>query len=489
VPAPLDIHLIAVGGTGMAPLACLLSELGHRVRGSDGPLYPPMSTLLAAAGIETRVGYGPENLEPRPDLVVVGNAVRRDNPEAAAARERGLEIVSMPQALARFFLAGRRPLVVAGTHGKTTTSALAAWVYHACGRDPGYLVGGVPRNLERSFAIGGGERFVVEGDEYNAAYFDRGPKFLHYRPQTAILTSVEHDHADLYARPEDLLDAYERLMAILPPDGLLVAHGDGPGVRAVAARARCPVVFYGLGAGCDVRPAAWEPHAGGSRCTLPDPEAGEIELTLPVPGRHNLLNALAVWTVARRDGLPAAAIAGALARFAGVKRRQEELGTAGGVTVVDDFAHHPTAVGETVPALRQRYAGRRLVVVFEPRTLTAGRAMFFDAYAAAFAAADAVFFAPLFHRDRLDPDERLDLERLAAALAHTGVESAAAPTIDALSTRVLAFVRPGDVVVTMSSGSFEGLPGSLLERLRAGAAGVQETVHPTGHQTVDRDTS
>ncbi|HMB53120.1 MAG TPA: Mur ligase domain-containing protein, partial [Thermoanaerobaculia bacterium] len=213
------IHLIAVGGSGMAPLACLLQDEGHAVRGSDGPLYPPMSTLLAEAGIEPIVGYRPSNLDPEPDLVVVGNAVPRDNEEAVEAERRGLPLYSMPQALSRFFLAGRRPLVVAGTHGKTTTTSMAAWVYTDAGADPGFLVGGVPKNLGVSFRRGGGERFVVEGDEYNCAYFDRGPKFLHYRPETLILTSVEHDHADLYATPAALEDAYRRLVELVPPDG------------------------------------------------------------------------------------------------------------------------------------------------------------------------------------------------------------------------------------------------------------------------------
>lgn len=463
--SPLDIHLIAIGGTGMAPLACLLADAGHRVRGSDGPLYPPMSTLLADAGIVPLEGYDPAHLEPRPDLVVVGNAIRRDNPEATAAREGGLEILSMPQALSRFFLASRKPLVVAGTHGKTTTSSLAAWVYSACGRDPGFLIGGVPQNLDRSFAIGGGERFIIEGDEYNAAYFDRGPKFLHYQPETVILTSVEYDHADLYDSPEDLLAAYRRLVRLPGPEGLLVAHGDDPEVRAVAAEADCPVVFYGLGPDNAIRPLAWEPAGGGTRCRLSDPQAGEVDLELATTGRHNLLNSLAVWAVARRDGLDAAAIADALARFAGVRRRQEELGTAAGVTVVDDFAHHPTAVAETLPALAARYPGRRLVVVFEPRSLTAGRKMFFDAYREAFRQADAVYFAPLFHAERLGAERRLDLAALIAALEADGGRGATADSVDALAARVLADLQPGDVVVTMSSGSFEGLPAKLLSAL------------------------
>ena len=470
---PLDIHCIAIGGTGMAPLACLLREFGHQVRGSDGPLYPPMSTLLEEAGIEALVGYGPQNLEPRPDLVVVGNAIPRSNPEATAARELELEMLSMPETLARFFLGERKPLVVAGTHGKTTTTSMAAWVYEHAGRSPGFLIGGVPLNLERSFAIGSGERFVIEGDEYNAAYFDRGPKFLHYRPHTAILTSVEHDHADLYAEPEDLLAAYRQLVTIIPDNGLLVAYGDDPEVREVAGHARCRVLFYGLGASNSVRATSWEHDGTGVRAAIADSAIdgaeGEIEhhtLRLRMAGVHNLLNALAVWAVARADGLTPDEICSAFSSFAGVRRRQEELGTAAGVTVVDDFAHHPTAVAATLPALAARYRGRRLVAAFEPRSLTAGREMFSGAYRTAFAAAGAVFFAPLFHAGRLAAEGPLDLVRLAETLSGDGIPTETTTTVSELRAALLADLRAGDVLVTMSSGSFERLPHNILEALR-----------------------
>ncbi len=465
MPLSLDIHCIAIGGTGMAPLACLLQEQGHRVRGSDGPLYPPMSTLLAAAGITPLVGFDPAHLEPPPDLVVVGNAVPSTNPEAQAAEARGLPRASMPEALARFFLADRRPLVVAGTHGKTTTSAMAAWVLEACGADPGYLVGGVPRARERSFRLGRGERFVVEGDEYNAAYFDRGPKFLHYRPETLILTSVEYDHADLYPTPEALVAAYERLVELLPATGLLVACGDAPAVREVARRARCPVILYGLEAGNDVAPASVDLETTGSRFLLADPDAGAVEVRLQLPGRHNVANALAVWAAARHDGHSADRVAAGLAAFPGVRRRLEEVGTAAGVTVVDDFAHHPTAVAVTLAALRQRYPGRRLLAVFEPRSLTAGRAFFFDAYRDAFRGADRLFLAPIFHAGRLAYGERLDLAALARELAAAGTPTVASPDLATLERDVLAALEPGDVVVTMSSGSFNGLPTKLLAAL------------------------
>ncbi|MEM8929739.1 MAG: Mur ligase family protein [Acidobacteriota bacterium] len=465
--AALDIYCIAIGGTGMAPLACLLQDLGHRVRGVDKPLYPPMSTLLADAGIEPLVGYDAAHLEdgPRPDLVIVGNAVPRTNPEAEAAERLGLEYLSMPQALSRFLLADRQPLVVAGTHGKTTTTSMAAWVWEACGEDPGFLVGGIPKNLDRSFQVGSGRRFAIEGDEYNAAYFDRGPKFLHYRPHALILTSVEHDHVDLYDDPAQLIDAYQRLIALLPADGLLVAYGDSPDVRAVAADAPCAVRTYGLDPSNDVHPHDLDASAEGSRFCLPDAGGTMVDVHLAVPGEHNLVNALAVWTVAIHDGLPAAEVAAALGRFDGAKRRLDELGTASGVTVVDDFAHHPTAVGKSLGGLRQRYPGRRIVALFEPRSLTAGRTFFHDAYRDAFAHADVVRFAPIFYRERLADDEALDLDALAAELIEAGVDAKPCVSIDALQDEVLADAKPGDVLVTMSSGAFEGLPHRLLTAL------------------------
>ena len=465
-PQPLDIYCLAVGGTGMAPLACLLQEQGHRVRGVDGPLYPPMSTLLERCGVRPHAGYDPAHLEPPPDLVVVGNAIRRDNPEAVEAERRGLPLLSMPQALARFFLAGRRPLVVAGTHGKTTTTAMAAWVYTACGADPGYLIGGAPQNLPASFHDGAGERFVIEGDEYNAAYFDRGPKFLHYLPDTLILTSVEYDHADLYPSPEVLWDAYSQLLRLLPENGLLVACGDDPKVRELAGQARCRVLFYGLDPANELHPVdGIEACPEGSRFRVQDGEM-VVEILLPMAGAHNVSNCLGVWAAARHDGLPAADVVSALARFQGVQRRLEELGTARGVTVVDDFAHHPTAVDKTLIALRQRYPGRRLVVLFEPRSLTAGRHFFYEPYREAFSRADRVLLAPIFHEGRLSPEERLDFHALAGELTAAGVPATVGADTADLLRIALEEAREGDVLVTMSSGSFDGMPYRLYEGLK-----------------------
>ena len=462
----LDIHLIAIGGTGMAPLACLLQDLGHAVRGSDGPLYPPMSTLLEQAGIEPMVGYEPDHLQPSPDLVVVGNAVPRDNPEAVESERLDLDRMSMPEALAHFFLQYRQPLVVAGTHGKTTTTSLASWVYTDCGADPGFLIGGVPLDLGRSFQLGTGERFIIEGDEYNASYFDRGPKFLHYQPKTLILTSVEYDHADLYPDPRTLIEAYDSLVRLVPEDGLVVACGDIPEVRSVVRAASSKVVFYGLDPGNDLHPAGpVRTGPEGSRFILQDPEEGEVEIRTSLVGPHNICNLMAVWAAARHDGLPTAAIADALARFQGVKRRLEILGTRRGVTVIDDFAHHPTAVGMTLEGLRGRFPAQRLIALFEPRTLTAGRAFLHDGYLDALQKADRVLLAPIFHHLRLPPEERLDIERLRSELEDAGTPTTLGENADSLLALALDEARSGDVFITMSSGSFDGLPHRLFAAL------------------------
>jgi UDP-N-acetylmuramate: L-alanyl-gamma-D-glutamyl-meso-diaminopimelate ligase len=454
----------------MAPLACLLQAQGHFVTGSDGPLYPPMSLLLETAGIRPHEGYSAAHLSPAPDVVVIGNAVRRDNPEAVEAERLGLPRLSMPEALARFFLADRKPLVVAGTHGKTTTSAMAAWVLTQCERAPGFLIGGVPIDLDVSFRAGSGPRFVIEGDEYNAAYFDRGAKFLHYRPETLLLTSVEHDHADLYPDPQSLLDAYARLIDLVPQSGLLVACGDSAEVRTLAAASRSPVVFYGEDEANDVRllgsPIADE---SGIRFRLREESGEEHEVSMPLWGVHNAVNALAVWAAGRRDGLGAPELAAALARFRGVKRRQELLADRGGIVVIDDFAHHPTAVEKTLASIRMRFPGRRLLACFEPRSLTAGRAFMLAGYARAFALADRAYFAPIFHRDRLAPEERLDLASLAGGLTGAGTPCMLAPDLESLFERLLAEVAPGDVVLTMSSGSFGGLPRRFADAVLGGA--------------------
>ncbi len=453
----------------MAPLACLLQTEGHLVTGSDGPLYPPMSELLHRAGIQPFVGFDPAHLEPRPDLVIVGNAVHRNNPEALAAEAAGLPRLSMPEALARFFLGDRKPLVVAGTHGKTTSTAMAAWSLVSAGRDPGFLIGGLPLNLPQSFRLGRGPRFVIEGDEYNAAYFDRGPKFLHYRAHSVLLTSLEHDHVDLYPTFDALRQAFAQLVELVPPSGTLVAWGDSETLTPLLQRGRARVVTYGFSNLADVQ-VLGKPQATpqGMVFELRDLDGSLHELELGVWGTQNVLNATGVWALLRlADELPVAALAEAFRTFRGVARRQQLVGEAAGVAIIDDFAHHPTAVSRTLEAIKDRFPGRRILLGFEPRSLTAGRAFLTEAYLRAFSGAEVVVLAPLYHRDRLPPEERLDTLALARELESLGVRATACSELEEVEAQLTAEARPGDVAVFMSSGAFGNLPRRFLDRLRA----------------------
>ncbi|MDT8336049.1 MAG: Mur ligase family protein, partial [Desulfurivibrionaceae bacterium] len=342
------IHLMGICGTGVGALAGMLREAGFTVVGSDRQVYPPMSDFLAASGIKVFEGYAPANLEPRPDLVVVGNVIRRDNPEAVALADLQIPYVSMPQALAHFFIGNRESLVVAGTHGKTTTSSTLATLLHDAGFEPGFMIGGLVSRFGRNFNLGGDRYFVVEGDEYDTAFFDKGPKFLHYRPTVAVITGIEFDHADIYADLDAVKKSFRRLVEIMPAHGCLVACLDDPVVREVVAGAVCPVVGYGQTERCDWRLAGVAVGAERTRFQVlkKGRPYGEFDNTLP--GIHNAFNSLAVIAVADRLGLSGTAIRQGLAAFGGVKRRQEVRGVAGGVTVIDDFAHHPTEVRETL---------------------------------------------------------------------------------------------------------------------------------------------
>ena len=460
----------------MAPLAGLLVERGETVLGSDLPLYPPMSDRIAALGIQVRPGFDAANLPDHVDHVVVGNLAGKENPELVETLRRGLAASSMPEALHDEFLAGRHPVVVAGTHGKTTTTALTAWLLASAGRSPGYLVGGEPMNLPAPSAVGTGPAFVVEGDEYSTSWRDKGPKFLHYAPRTMILTSVEFDHADLYRDLDAVKDAFRKGLALVPPDGLIVAHGADPNVRDVLSAARAPVLLYRLesegertdSSGLVARDVSFGPE--GSRFTVHENGVPLFAATVPLSGRHNVANALAAIGAARPFGLSTRELAAGLSSFGGVKRRLEIRGTVGGVTVVDDFAHHPTAVGETIRGARDRFPGRRLWAVFEPRSITGGRADFAEAYRTALSAADSVALARPFHAARLDGPSgpgALDTGRLASELTRAGIPSFDAEGADLLAANLRLRLLPGDVVLVMSSGSFGGMCGKLLAGLGA----------------------
>ena len=464
-----SVFLVGVCGKGMGALAELFAASGRHVRGSDAAAYPPMSTRLEAAGIDVLDGYDAAYLDPPADLTVIGNACVPTHPEAASARERGLVQASFPEALAHVFLAGRRPVVVAGTHGKTTTTGLTTHVLRHAGLDPGFLVGGVMVGDGATAALGTGRHFVVEGDEYDAAYFDKRPKMLLYRPQVAVVTSLEFDHADIYDDWDDYRRAFEAFVALVPADGRLVLWGDDANVRALAAHTAAPVTFYGDGPHCTIRAVDVRSESGGQRFRL---AAGghEAEAFLSLGGAFNRHNALAAAAVALNEGVDLATVAEALGTFRGMARRQEPKGEPGGVLVVDDFAHHPTAVAATITAVRERWADRfvaggRLVAVFEPRSNSSRRKTFEARYGASFGAADRVFLSAPPHRHNDDARDFLDPRMVASAAAVGGTPTDVFDNADALLGPLVAALRPGDVALVMSNGSFDGLIGRLVAAL------------------------
>ena len=458
----MRIHLLGIGGTGMGSLAGLLREAGHAVTGTDLKLYPPMSDQIAALGIVPFEGYAAANVaKADPELAIIGNVIRRDNPEAQEVLRRGIPYRSMPQALAELFLAGRTPMVVTGTHGKTTASTMTAWLLDVAGLEPGFLIGGVGLNFGKSYRVGRGPFFVVEGDEYDTAFFDKGPKFLHYRPQACIITSIEFDHADIYRDLEAIRESFRRLVAILPPDGLLVANADDPEVMAVAGRARCRVVTYGLTAG------VWRPAnvAAGPEGTAFDLGPATTRYRLPMWGAHNLSNAAGILAMLAESGVAEAKLAAGLAGFKGVRRRQELVAEIKGVTVIDDFAHHPTAVAKTIASMRERFPGRRVWAIFEPRSNTSRRNVFQQEFAGALAAADRAIVASPFKAEAIADAERFDAAAVAAAIMRRGIDAHHIPDTEHIVEFVMRGVAAGDVILVMSNGGFDNLPGRLADAL------------------------
>jgi UDP-N-acetylmuramate: L-alanyl-gamma-D-glutamyl-meso-diaminopimelate ligase len=488
---PMHVHFIAVAGTGMGALAGLFKAAGHDVSGSDVAFYPPMGPALERWGIRLLVGFDPGHLDPRPDLVVIGNVCRPWNPEAKAARDGGFATTTMAHALAEHILSGTAPLVVAGTHGKTTTSALAAFLLDQAGRDAGFLIGGIPKNFDQSFRLPSatsndrrlpiagatgtalrGTPFVVEGDEYDTAFFEKTPKFWHYRPEVAIVTSIEHDHVDIYPDVASYHAAFRGFVERVPERGLIVAAAsDVAVVDIVSSSARAEVAWFAL-EGDDIRglPPHWlaAPATTDASGQSFDLYAGGVyagRVRMRIPGHHNVRNAVAaLGAVSQGYGVPLDLAIGALGRFDGVRRRQELLFEARGVRVYDDFAHHPTAVDETLRALRARHAEGALWAVFEPRSATACRALHQEPYARAFGAASRVVFAPLARSDIPEP-ERLDLDRLVRDLGAHGIPAERATSIDAIIAAVASGARPGDTVALLSNGAFGGIYDKLREAL------------------------
>ena len=485
----MHVHFVAVAGTGMGALAGLFKSAGHDVSGSDVVFYPPMGPVLERWGIRLMTGFSDENLDdPRPDLVIVGNVCRPWNPEAVAAQERGIPMTSMAHALADHVLTGTSPLVVGGTHGKTTTSAMCAWLLHEAGRDPGFLIGGLPKNFDKSFRLPGNvgsERklplvgsegvalrktpFIVEGNEYDTAFFEKTPKFWHYRPEVAILTSIEHDHVDIYPSEASYLAAFSGFVERVSAGGLIVAAAtDRRVVEVVRAQAKAEVAWFalegddtngqpphwlGAPAGEDASGQAFDLYAGGVM-------AGRVALKMP--GHHNVRNALAAIAAATQGyGVPLKTAISAMASFTGVRRRQDLLFVSRGVSVYDDFAHHPTAVEETLRALRSRHPEGALWAVFEARSATACRAIHQEQYARSFGAADRVIFAPLGRTD-IPEGEQLDLSRLVREIEAHGSRAETAESVEAILETITREAKPGDTVALLSNGAF----GGIHEKLR-----------------------
>jgi UDP-N-acetylmuramate: L-alanyl-gamma-D-glutamyl-meso-diaminopimelate ligase len=462
----VKIHLSAVCGTAMASLAGLLREQGHEVTGSDQDVYPPMSTQLEALGIPILAPYAEANVPADADLVVIGNALSRGNPEVEAVLERRQRFTSAAALLGEEFLRPRRSLVVAGTHGKTTTTSLLAFLLHEAGLDPSFLVGGLPVDFGRSYRIGGGPHFVIEGDEYDTAFFDKRPKFVHYLPSVAVIGNVEFDHADIYPDLGAVQLAFARLLLMVPRNGLVVAGTESPALVDVLERARCRVLTFGLHAAADWRAVDLRVGGDGTRFRLlvRGEEQGEVHVALA--GEHNVRNALAALAVASAEGVALDRARAALGRFRGVRRRLEVRGVARGVTVYDDFAHHPTAVAATLAPLRA-LGGGRLVAVFEPRSYTSRTTVFREEFARAFAAADRVIVAAAHLPGKVPEGQRLSEQDLVDGIRRHGVRADFVRGVPEIVADLVASLEPGDRVAILSNGGFGGIHEKLLLALES----------------------
>jgi UDP-N-acetylmuramate: L-alanyl-gamma-D-glutamyl-meso-diaminopimelate ligase len=464
---PKHVHLIGVGGTAMAALAGMLAARGFRVTGSDRELYEPTASLLKQSQVEVKSGFGPQNLEPAPDLVVVGNVITRSNPEAEGLLQTSIPYLSMPEALWHFFMQHKRVLMVSGTHGKTTSTSMMAHVLAAAGGDPSMMVGGVAKDFGSNYRLGNGGDFVIEGDEYDTAFFDKGPKFLHYHANAAIITAVEFDHADIYRDLDHVKLSFRALVEQMDESRILAICADFPAALEVSQKARARRLTFGLSAG-DFRAVDIRMAPDGAHFSIARGGHNIIErVHLPIGGRMNVANALGTFVLLSECGLSADEIAGGLKSFSGVVRRQEMVGEAGGVTVIDDFAHHPTAIRATIEAVAERFTGRRILAAFEPRSNTARRNVFQADFAKAFDRAARVYLAPVYFKDN-DPipaDQRLDTTNLADAITDRSPMAVACESNDDILDAMLRDARPGDIALFMSNGPFENLKERLLAAL------------------------
>lgn len=460
------IHLIGICGTAMASLAGMLQQRGFRVTGSDNAAYPPMSDFLASLGIPVLQPFREANLQPRPDLVIVGNAISRGNVELELVLDQRIPFQSMSQVVHDEFLADKQRLVVAGTHGKTTTSSMLAWIFHYAGRSPSFLIGGIPENLGSSFALGSGSEFILEGDEYDTAFFDKGPKFLHYFPDAVVLTSVEFDHADIYKNLDEVKTAFKRLVNLIPKRGLLIAWDGHPNVDECASHAFCRVERYGFAEGSSWRITDVQFGPAATLWTVLHNGTQWADFEFPLAGEYNVLNACAAAAMAANHGIAADVIAKALREFRSVKRRLEVKAEVHGITIIDDFAHHPTAIAATLKAIRARYSGRRLWAILEPRSNTLRRKVFQNELAQSLTNADAVVLADVFKSEATPENERLDPAGVIAELNAAKKPARLLSNADAIVEAVSPELRAGDVIAILSNGGFGGIYEKLPAKLR-----------------------
>ena len=465
------IHLIGICGTAMASLAGMLAERGFTVTGSDAAAYPPMSDFLASLGIPVSQPFAIENLNPTPDLVVIGNAISRGNVELEHVLDQRIPFCSLPQLLHDEFLKGKEVLVVAGTHGKTTTTSMLSWIFEVAGAQPSFLIGGIAENFGRSFQLGSGKHFIIEGDEYDTAFFDKGPKFLHYFPDTVILTSVEFDHADIYKDLEAVETAFKRLVNLVPRRGKIVAFDRGESVGRCISRALCPVERYGTNTESDWRIADLKLKSDQTSWSVIRNGQKFADMSFALAGEYNVWNATAAVTIATHYGIQVDVIAAALKSFKSVKRRLEVKAEINGITIIDDFAHHPTAIAGTLKALRARYPGRRLWAILEPRSNTLRRNVFQNDLAESLGVADEVVMANVFKSDAIPESERLDIAAVATQLTNSGQRARVIADVDRIVRTVAPEMRPSDVVAILSNGGF----GGIYEKLPAQLRSLQET--------------
>jgi len=467
------IHLIGICGTAMASLAGMLKQKGFQVTGSDAAAYPPMSDFLSELGIPVAQPFDAKNLEPRPELVVIGNAISRGNVELEYVLDQRIPFCSLPQLLHDEFLKGREVLVVAGTHGKTTTTSMLAWIFHSAGLDPSFLIGGIAENFGSSFRLGTGKYFILEGDEYDTAFFDKGPKFLHYFPDAIILSSVEFDHADIYKDLDAVETAFRRLVNVIPRRGRIIAfdgvegeHTGSPSLERCLAKAFCPVERYGAGTAANWKVVNLRLDPGRTTWTVEHDGNRWAEFEFALAGEYNVWNATAAAALASSCGITTDQIAAALKSFKSVKRRLEVKAQVHGITIIDDFAHHPTAIAGTLKALRARYPGSRLWAILEPRSNTLRRRVLQSDLARSLAQADQIVVANVFRSEAVPENERLELPALASEIEHNGRPARLLADADAIVQTIAPELRSGDVVAIFSNGGFGGIYDKLPARLK-----------------------